>query len=177
MRLLTALYIISALLMLSCSGRAGEVQSVGTSERLEPDAINDFLRDPRVKIGEKTFAVDLAISTDEKILGLMGRRSLRANEGMLFIYSEDIVPAFWMKGMLIPLDIIWIDAKLEVVSVSANVPPVGSSVTPPSYYPERAIRYVLEINAGLAFENGIGPGSRVEFMDVPLIPDSDYRIE
>ena len=177
MRLLAAPYIFCFLLMLSCSGSASEVEPIATSERLESDTIDESLRNPRVKIGEKTFAVDLAISVDEKALGLMGRPSLHANEGMLFIYSEDVAPAFWMKGMLIPLDIVWIDAKLMVVSVSSNVPPVGSGVTPPNYYPERPIRYVLEVNSGLAFENGIGPGSRVEFMDVTLRPDSDYRTE
>lgn len=177
MRLSKALYIFCLLLTLSCSANVSEVQPAGTPQRLESNTIDDSSRNPRVKIGEKTFAVDLAISAAERTRGLMGRRALQADEGMLFIYSEDVTPAFWMKGMLIPLDIVWIDAKLKVVSISANVPPVGPGVTPLSYYPERPIRYVLEINSGSAFENGIASGSRVEFMGVQLVPHLDNRIE
>ena len=177
MRLSNALYIVCLLLTLSCSAGVSEVQPTGIPQRLASDTTDNASPNPRVKIGEKTFVVDLAISPAERTRGLMGRSELHVDEGMLFIYSEDVTPAFWMKGMLIPLDIVWIDVKRKVVNISENVPTVTTGVTPPSYYPERPIRYVLEIKSGSASENGIRPGSRVEFLGLQLVTHLDNRIE
>lgn len=113
-----------------------------------------------------TFAVELAVTPQERADGLSGRSGLERDEGMLFIYAGDSTPGFWMMGMLFPLDIVWIDAEGVVVGVAADLPPASGSQLP-SYYPPRPIRYVLEINAGLAVELGIGVGSRATFEGIP----------
>ena len=113
------------------------------------------------------FSVELAVTSQEKAQGLMGRASLERERGMLFIYQADATPSFWMRGMLIPLDIVWIDAEGVVVGITANVPPVQEGIQASLYYPPRPIRYVLEINAGMAREMGIGLGSGVTFFGIP----------
>ncbi len=97
----------------------------------------------------------------------MGRDSLDNDQGMLFIFPGETSPSFWMLGMLIPLDIVWIDGGLNVVGVTANVPPHSGSSSPTLYLPPQPVRYVLEVNAGIADELGIGPGSVVELVGIP----------
>lgn len=123
---------------------------------------------PQVSFGNVTFAVELATTAGERALGLSGRSSIGRNSGMLFIYEADATPGFWMRGMLFPLDIIWIDGQGEVVEVSSDLAPAPGGSQPLLYYPPGPIRYVLEVNAGLAEELRIGPGSRALFSGIPL---------
>ena len=122
---------------------------------------------PQVILEGVTFAVELAVTPEERALGLMGRSSLGRNQGMLFVYEGDSTPGFWMRGMLIPLDMVWLDAEGVVAGVTANVSPPPEESQPPLYYPPRPIRYVLEISAGMAEEMGIGPESRATFLGIP----------
>ena len=123
---------------------------------------------PQVSFGDVTLAVELAATAGERALGLSGRSSIGRNTGMLFIYEADATPGFWMRGMLFPLDIIWIDGQGEVVGVSSDLAPAPGGSQPSLYYPPGPIRYVLEVNAGLAEELRIGPGSRALFSGIPL---------
>ena len=123
---------------------------------------------PRVSFGDITFVVELARTDGERALGLSGRSSLGRNSGMLFIYEADATPGFWMRGMLFPLDIIWIDGKGKVLGVASDLLPALGGSQPPLYYPPGPIRYVLEVNAGLAEELRIRPESRVLFSGIPL---------
>ena len=97
----------------------------------------------------------------------MGRSSLDNDEGMLFIFPSETSPAFWMQGMLISLDIIWIDSRLNVVGIASNVPPHSGSGSPPTYHPPQPVQYVLEVSAGVAGQLGIEPGSLVELVGIP----------
>ena len=123
---------------------------------------------PQVSFGDVTFGVELATTAGERALGLSGRSSIDRNSGMLFIYKADVTPGFWMRGMLFPLDIIWIDGQGEVVGVSSDLAPAQEGSQQPLYYPQGPIRYVLEVNSGLAEELGIGLGSRASFSGIPL---------
>src|SRR3989344_5995676 len=63
-----------------------------------------------LKIGAKEINIQIADNDEERSKGLSGVTSLGKSEGMLFVFdSKDVTPSFWMKGMKIPLDIIWID--------------------------------------------------------------------
>ena len=98
----------------------------------------------------------------------MGRPSLGNDEGMLFIFPSETSPSFWMQGMLISLDIIWIDSRLNVVGVASNVPPNSGPGSPPTYHPPQPVQYVLEVSAGIADQLGIVPGSLVELVGIQL---------
>lgn len=118
-----------------------------------------------VKIGEKTVKVTLADTADKRSKGLSGVASLAEDQGMLFVFeSKDTVPPFWMKDMLIPIDIIWInDGKIAKIDKNIAFPATG---TPDSslklYRPDKPIDYVLEINAGFSDKNGLKIGDPAE---------------
>lgn len=111
--------------------------------------------------------MELAVTAEERARGLMGRPSLDNDEGMLFIFPGETSPGFWMQGMLISVDLIWIDSRLNVVGVTANVPPHSGSGSPPLYHPPKPVLYVLEVAAGVAGQLGIVPGSIVELVGIP----------
>ena len=104
--------------------------------------------------------MDLAVTPGQRVTGLMGREHMGDREGMLFIYDVEGVPRFWMRGMVIPLDMVWIDADGVVAGVTANVSPAPEGTIPEVYSPPRPILYVLEINSGLAESVGIRAGSQ-----------------
>ena len=114
--------------------------------------------DPRVVLGGKTFAVELATTSEKQALGLMFRDSMPQDEGMLFIFPNEAPRSFWMKNTRIPLDIMYFDKNLKMVSVSADTPPCRVTRCP-SYPSTGPAMYVLELNAGKAQELGVGPGS------------------
>jgi hypothetical protein len=107
------------------------------------------------------FDVELAITQEEQMQGLMFRRSLDKNKGMLFIFNEEGLASFWMKNTLIPLDIIWINKNKEVVFINENTQPCKQDPCP-SISPDKKARYVLEINDGISKEIGLKVGDSME---------------
>ncbi|WP_162687475.1 DUF192 domain-containing protein [Bradymonas sediminis] len=104
-----------------------------------------------------TFYLELAISPDEHEKGLMYRRELPDDWGMLFIYPDEGMRSFWMQNTYIPLDMIFIDARGEVVHFLEEVEPL----TRTPRRSERYARYVLELRGGRAAEIGLKVGHRV----------------
>lgn len=100
-----------------------------------------------------TFRIEIADDDQERALGLMYRREMAADAGMLFVYEDEAQRFFWMRNTYLPLDIIFADATGRVVHVAANTVPF-SERTIPSGKPALG---VLEINAGLAEVHGIEP--------------------
>lgn len=120
-----------------------------------------------VKIGNIIISVEEATTESEREKGLSGRSSLDKNSGMLFIFDKKGVnPGFWMKGMLIPLDIIWISDN-KVVKIDKNIQPPAANAADASltiYNPGRSIDYVLEVNSGFSDSMNIAVGSYFEFV-------------
>ena len=117
-----------------------------------------------VRIGALTVQAE-APEGDAFYRGLGGREALPDDRGMLFVFPEPGPHAFWMKDMLIPIDIIWISAEGRVVDIQTAQPEPG--VPDPQlklYNPNGEAQYVLEVRAGLADEKGvqIGDGAQVE---------------
>ena len=127
---------------------------------------------PSVIFDGAVFAVEIVDTPEGREKGLVGREELGSDQGMLFIYERDTRPNFWMKGMLIPLDIVWIDADGVVVKVDREVPPSFENPNPFLYFPQSPIRYVLEIQAGRAASAEISVGSIVRFSKTPLANSS-----
>ena len=113
--------------------------------------------DLRWEGGQARFGVEVADDDAERSLGLMGRESMRASAGMLFVYDSPRRATFWMKNTLIPLDMIFADATGRVTHVHAMAQPLDETVIDGG----EGVKYVLEINGGLAKRLGIAPGAEL----------------
>ncbi|MEM8629766.1 MAG: DUF192 domain-containing protein [Pseudomonadota bacterium] len=101
------------------------------------------------------FGVELADTPVKRSEGLMFRESMGASQGMLFIYERAQPVAFWMRNTLIPLDMIFMDARGVVQKVHENAVPLDITTIEGG----DSIQFVLEINGGLARGLGITEGS------------------
>jgi len=118
---------------------------------------------PKVTIqsakGEVGFQVEIAATPEKRERGLMYRRELPPDHGMLFIFPAEKVNSFWMKNTPIPLDMIFISSERKIVGIVQETVPFsldGRSVSAPS-------QYVLEINGGLSRRYGFKAGDAVRF--------------
>jgi len=107
--------------------------------------------------GEAAFRVEVADTEAERAQGLMHRESMARSAGMLFVYEKPQVVRFWMKNTLIPLDMIFADVTGTVRRVHHMARPHSEKLIPGG----SGIKYVLEINGGLAEQLGIGEGSQL----------------
>lgn len=111
-----------------------------------------------VRIGERSFLVEVVDTPSLRERGLGGRSGLPSGHGMLFLFP-DIGPdrhAFWMKGMRFPIDIAWIrDAR--VIHIERNIPADSEDI----FRPLTVAESVLEVNAGEL--SGIVTGDVVSF--------------
>ena len=116
--------------------------------------------------GEKLIKVDVEIADDnyERQQGLMFRKSLNENDGMIFIFENENYQSFWMKNTLIPLDIIFINTDLEIVDIKNAVPCKADPCD--SYTSVKSAKYVIEVNAGFSAKNNIKIGDNVDLSKV-----------
>lgn len=108
----------------------------------------------KITIGGQSFKVEIAISEEEKEIGLANRHSLDKDKGMLFVFDEPDEVSFWMKDTKIPLDIIFINDDLTVISVFQGEPDSEDLIT------ESNVAFVLEVNQN----SGIKSGDELEFV-------------
>ena len=120
---------------------------------------------PQVCFDEICVDVELALTPEQQSRGLQYRESLELNKGMLFVFEELSQVNFWMKNTLIPLDMIWLDQRKEIIYIQKNAPPCFQENCP-TYGPALSCRYVLEVDAGWADANNVGIGDRVKFRAV-----------
>ena len=104
-----------------------------------------------------TFNVEFAITPQERAQGLMGRDKLGPNEGMVFIFPNEALRRFWMKDTKLPLDILFFDKDLTLISVFEGAEPYSldsiSSLIP--------AQFVLEIPAGTMENFGLAIGNQM----------------
>lgn len=130
---------------------------------LEPAEIRVRLRSEDGTVAE--VRAEVADKREELSQGLMHRRSLPQDQGMLFVFPREGNYAFWMKNTLIPLDMIFINEARQIVGVVENAQPHTTeprAVAAPS-------RFVLEVNAGWVKRHRVAVGDRVEFVPSPAL--------
>jgi uncharacterized protein len=106
-----------------------------------------------------SFRAELAVTPEEHERGLMYRKSLAPDAAMLFVFQRDDVRFFWMKNTYIPLDMVFVNSRLEVTGIYRSAKPLDEK-TVTSWSPAM---YVLEINSGKADQCDIGVGSKIKF--------------
>ena len=104
-----------------------------------------------------SFEVEMALTPGQQAQGLMFRRDLAENAGMLFVYGRDGPISMWMKNTLIPLDMLFLARDGRIVRVAARTVPLSLETISAG----EAVAGVLELNGGTADRLGIGPGDRV----------------
>ena len=103
------------------------------------------------------FRVEVAANDADRQRGLMYRREMAADAGMIFDFGYEQPVSMWMANTYIPLDMLFITADGKVAHVAARtVPESRATVSAP-----RPVRYVLELNGGTAERLGIKPGAQV----------------
>lgn len=115
----------------------------------------------RVFIGGQEIVVSIA---DTKVLrekGLSGHKNLKLNEGMLFMFPKPGNYGFWMKDMLFPVDVIWLDAHRKIIDVWERAEPVSY---PKIVTPRAPAQFVLEVPAGFFNEHHLNVGDILEIL-------------
>jgi len=109
-------------------------------------------------IGQKEIWVEVAKTPEERNHGLMGRKYLGKDDGMLFIFETEDYHGFWMKNTFIPLNIAFIEKNGRIVWITDMKP-----LTLDSHVPPQPIPYSLEMNRGWFSSHGIKVGDKIRF--------------
>ena len=113
-----------------------------------------------IKINDTEVRVEIASTLEMRNKGLSDREVLPDGTGMLFVFGNPDKYGFWMKDMHFAIDIVWINEKFRVIGIEKSVPP---ETFPKVFYPNQAVKYVLELVGGFSDEHGIDIGSIMYF--------------
>ena len=107
----------------------------------------------------KNIDIELADDDAQRAQGLMYRKSMRDDQGMLFIMERNEQQGFWMKNTYISLDIIYVGADSTIVDIYKNAKPLSTQSMP-----SRGLaKYVVEVNGGWTTKNGVAKGDKINF--------------
>ncbi len=115
-----------------------------------------------LQIGDQLFLVEVADSPAERQQGLMYRRTLESDRGMLFIFEDSDFRSFWMKNTYIDLSIAYIDEQWRIIDI-LDMYALDESSVPSS----RPAKYALELNRGAFERHGVFEGDRLDLSTVP----------
>jgi uncharacterized membrane protein (UPF0127 family) len=107
--------------------------------------------------GPAAFDVEVAADAQSQHMGLMYRRELAANAGMLFDLHKPQFVSFWMKNTYLPLDLLFVRADGTISTIEPNAIPLSTGSIPSA----EPVEAVIELNGGRAHQLGIKPGARV----------------
>lgn len=123
---------------------------------------------PNLRTGKITFLeskdkpaeiqVEVAERSRERTRGLMFRKQMPENNGMIFLFREPEVHQFWMHNTCLPLDMLFVDKDGVIVGIEENVPTMNDS----TYSVPCPSSYVIEVNAGYCRRHGIVAGQRIQ---------------
>lgn len=135
-------YLLITLLLTATTATAQTPQSLKTAE---------------LRIGEHTLTTELALTANERSIGLMYRESMDEYQAMLFVYDDRAQRCFWMLNTLIPLTLAFLDDQGTVLQLADMAPQ-----TTTSHCSNQPVRFALEVNQGWFKRHGVGVGDRVE---------------
>ena len=133
------------------AARAEAPASVADQGPTEPLAI-------ATKDGRRAFQVEVMRNDAQRAKGLMYRRAMAADHGMLFDFERPLPVTMWMKNTYLPLDMVFIRSDGSIARIAADTEPLSTQIIPSG----EPVLAVLELNAGTAAKLGIRAGDRVE---------------
>lgn len=123
------------------------------------------IKNQTIQIGGKKISVEISDTNTSRRIGLTGRTHLALDHGMLFVFPNQVQTPFWMKGMKMAIDIVWIRNE-KVVALAENIPPPSKTHTKTKILqPKNSFNHVLEISAGWIKANNIKLGDPVSRID------------
>ncbi len=144
----------------------GTIREVQTLQRPEIDVqqvVSGEFNPKRIIVNGHGFNIELARDANERSKGLSGRESIGVDAGMMFVFPNEGFHRFWMKGTLLPLDLIYIDAGGTIVSIQTMPPEPGvPDANLAIYEPPVIVSLAVEINGTRAAETGLEVGMIVE---------------
>ena len=135
---------VAALMALACSAELAAQEAAQSLPSI------------RLNAGMHIIKAELAQTPEQRSIGLMHRKAMPTNDGMLFVFEQPAPQCFWMKNTLLPLSIAFIDDDGTVASIEEM--PAGSLA---SHCARQPVRYALEMNQGWFAKRGIKPGARL----------------
>ena len=129
----------------------------GPEAAVPPKLASDWFA---IKVGDRTVQMQLAINSAEMEHGLMERRELGRDQGMLFVYRTPVQMSFWMRNTPLPLDIGFFSPEGELKEIYAMLPfdetPIRSQ--------DVRLQFALEMNQGWFHDNGVRPGAKLDLV-------------
>ncbi len=118
--------------------------------------MNPTLPIKKLNAGMHVIQAEIAATPESRTIGLMNRKSLAPNHGMLFVFEQANVQCFWMRNTLIPLSIAYIDEDGTIVNI-ADMRPQSDQ----SHCSTKPVRFALEMDQGWFAARGMSPGKKI----------------
>ena len=141
-----------AALLGACLGACLAGQATA-QEQTQPQSLATI----QLNAGMHNIKAQLASTPNQRQMGLMFRRSMPANEGMLFVFDSPSQQCFWMRNTLLPLSIAFLRDDGTVVNIDDMQPQ-----TDDSHCSQQPVRFVLEMNVGWFAKRGVKAGSVIQ---------------
>jgi len=106
--------------------------------------------------------IEIADNEEERTRGLMWRYSMPDGDGMLFVFGEESPLSFWMKNTYIPLDIVFVNKRYEIITIRQNTTPLDEMPIPS----DKPAQYVVEVNAWFCARRRIKTGDGIGYVKV-----------
>lgn len=157
---LAVIIILMGILLVSCDNEKEKEEPI-----IDPEKSIPFTKEGELSLlkadGELIQRIDIEVAANkyEQDTGLMHRKHMEENQGMLFIYKDAQPLSFYMKNTHIPLDILYFASDSTAINFYENTTPLDETSLPSG----APAQFVLEINAGLVEEWNIEVGDRIEF--------------
>ncbi|MBL8430431.1 MAG: DUF192 domain-containing protein [Dechloromonas sp.] len=103
---------------------------------------------------------EVAANDQNRQIGLMNRREMPAQRGMLFVFNHENTHCMWMRNTLLPLSVAFVDAEGKIINIEDMKPQ-----TEDNHCARRPARYALEMNIGWFAQRGIKPGVKLGGLD------------
>jgi len=122
---------------------------------------NIISKEVKVNIKNYNYYLEIASTNKERKIGLSNRQNLCTNCGMLFVFKRERIYPFWMKNTFIPLDMIWLNKKNEIVKIAT----VLETNSEKRYANKIKAKYVIELNANEVFKRDLKVGDVIQLPD------------
>lgn len=139
------------------------VVSVAQAESVPAPKPDITFKKEKITLDGKTIPVELAETPEQHERGLMFRKSMPENEGMLFVFSNEEVRYFWMKNTFIDLSIGYFDKEKTLIDIQEMKSASMMETRPPSYPSAKPAKYALEMNKGWFAKNKVKLGQKFQF--------------